>query len=70
MVNFCGVFACAKRGDKDRHLSFFRLPKIRLTEGSDDSKMADSDFLSVTMLNFSFSRIFLITLSLTSANIT
>ena len=31
MVNFCGVFACAKRGDKDRHLSFFRLPKIRLT---------------------------------------
>ena len=33
MVNFCGVFACGKRGDRDRHLSFFRLPKIRLTEG-------------------------------------
>ena len=37
---------------------------------SDDSKMADTEFISVTMLNFSFSRFFKIDLSLTSGNIT
>ena len=41
MVNFCGVFACAKRGDKDRHLSFFRLPKIRLTEGEQTRQLSE-----------------------------
>ena len=38
MVTFCGVFACGKRGS---HLSFFRLPKIRLTEGEQTRQLSE-----------------------------
>ena len=31
MVNSCGVFACGKRADRNSHLSYYRLPTIRLT---------------------------------------
>ena len=32
MVNFWGVFACGKRTDRNSHLSYYRLPTIRLTQ--------------------------------------
>ena len=38
MVTFCGVFACGKRGS---HLPFFRLPKIRLTEGEQTRQLSE-----------------------------
>ena len=41
MVNFCGVFACDKRADRDMHLSFFRLPTIRVTGGDQMQKLSE-----------------------------
>ena len=41
MVTFCGVFACASCGKRGSHLSFFRLPKIRLTEGEQTRQLSE-----------------------------
>ncbi|XP_055509316.1 uncharacterized protein LOC129707898 isoform X1 [Leucoraja erinacea] len=35
MVNFCAVLNCANRGDRERHLSYFRIPKVRRNDGKE-----------------------------------
>ncbi|KAI0209135.1 hypothetical protein LSAT2_006198 [Lamellibrachia satsuma] len=41
MVNFCGVFACGKRADRDSHLSYYRLPTIRITQGEQTRQLSE-----------------------------
>ena len=39
MVNFCAVFGCGSRGDRDKK-SFFRLPAVITHQGNDTMELS------------------------------
>ena len=40
MANFCAVFGCGKRGDRDKGTSFYRLPAIITHQGEQTKELS------------------------------
>ncbi|XP_078277539.1 uncharacterized protein cdk2ap1 [Rhinoraja longicauda] len=39
MVSFCAVINCANRGNRERYLSYFRIPKVRRNDGREKREL-------------------------------
>ncbi|XP_041843948.1 uncharacterized protein LOC121641751 [Melanotaenia boesemani] len=41
MVNYCRVFGCTNRSDRQKHLEFYRLPKVIKNQGEECQKLSE-----------------------------
>ena len=41
MVNYCRVYGCTNRSDREKHLEFYRLPKVIKNQGDACQKLSE-----------------------------